>query len=76
MTNNHKFTVTYPQQAIYRNPNLGPIFGGGSYDICVCDKSNIKKNSCANIGNSYSHPEYKYQDQPSWTKFSGAVNGS
>lgn len=53
----------------------GPTFGKGSCDICICDKSNTIKNSYAYVGHSYSHPEYKYRDQGSWTRFSGAING-
>lgn len=75
LTNNHKFTLTTAQYAIYNSSTNGPVFGGGN-DICICDKSNTSKASYANPGHSYSHPEYKSGDQATYTKLSGAVSGS
>ena len=41
------------------NSSYGPIFGGG-HDLLIADKSNTYTISTSNLGHSYIHPDYAY----------------
>ncbi len=45
-------------EAIYCDPEYGPIFGG--HDILIANNANPTTNSFSNLGYSYSHPQYTY----------------
>ena len=54
LNHNEKFTLKRNQiaNAIYNNPDCGPIFGF-SCDIFISNDANINSFSRADIGNSY-----------------------
>ena len=47
-----------PNLAIWCQNAFGPIFGGANSDIFICSHSNELEGSYANLGFSYSHPQY------------------
>jgi hypothetical protein len=52
VTSNQKTTLKNKNYAIYGRSDLGPTFGGG-HDLCICDKADKNKSSCATLGVSY-----------------------
>ncbi len=52
LTNMHKLINTQKEYCIVNKSSIGPTFGGG-HDLIICDQSNSKNHSFANIGNSY-----------------------
>jgi hypothetical protein len=59
ITNNHKITLRNKTYALCKSQSYGPTFGGG-HDLHICDKSNTKNGSYAQLGHSYDNGEYFY----------------
>ncbi len=47
-----------PEKSIFNNRNWGPMFGGN--DVCITDKCNLNKESCANFPHSYNFTSKPY----------------
>ena len=49
--------TTFYKCSTYSMNHFGPVFGSG-YDLLISDSSDMNTKSYANLGNTYTHPEY------------------
>ncbi len=75
LSNNDKFSLQKPENAILNAQGFGPIFGGGG-DLRVCDKANSLNGNYTNICFSYRNEKYKFNDKASLERFNGDSTGS
>jgi hypothetical protein len=53
----------------------GPVFSGGTTDLCVWNNANSHYHSYANICHTYYNEKYR-RDKPSWERFHGDSKGN
>ena len=53
--------------------NNGISFGGG-HDLFIANKSNTNTLSYSNLGNSYTHPDYKYGSNEAKSYLAGSFH--
>ena len=69
----HTSSGNYAQYSIYLSSTCGPTFGGG-YDFVLRDSSNTNPNSLANLGFTYTNPEYPNGSERAKTILAGTYN--
>ena len=64
----HKLINKQKEKTIVNFSSCGPIFGChffGGFDLAICDQSNSREDSFANIGNSYCNDAHYPKGQSS-----------